>query len=300
MGTVSEQMGRALDEMWKARQGGLDAPRPPLQERRDSMELIGDMYPLPDGTEESQVVLDEVPGVWLTRADSGSAVILYLHGGGHQIGSANCYREMVARVLLHAPASALLIDYRLAPEHPFPSSLDDALAAYRWLLARGTSPASIGIAGDSSGGGLVVALLLELRAAGVELPGAVALLSPWLDLAGTGESLESRAERDPLVTRHELLLMAGEYLAGADPLDPRASPLFGDPAGFPPVLIQVGSEEILYDDSARFAQKAQDAGVDVCLEVWDGMPHVWQVVADAPEAWSATERIGKFFAEHLK
>ena len=179
----------------------------------------------------------------------------------------------------------LCLQYRLAPEHPFPAALDDAVNAYRWLMAEGADPRRTAVMGDSSGGGLTFATLLRLRDEGVPLPAAAVALSPWTDLALTGPSLQRNSKADAMIRSDEAPRLADCYLAGADPRTPYASPLYGDPTGLPPTLIQVGSDEVLLDDSVRLAERMRAAGCEVELEVWPRMPHVWQVWARVmPEA----------------
>jgi acetyl esterase/lipase len=190
------------------------------------------------------------------------------------------------------------VDYRLAPEHPFPAAVDDALAGYRYLLAQGIRPESIVIAGDSAGGGLTVATLLAIKQAGEPQPAAAVCLSPWVDMEGLGDSRTARDSLDFMVHKAGLLYMAAQYLNGADPRTPLAAPLYGDLAGLPPLLIQVGTAETLFDDSTRLAAKAREAGVDVTLEEWQDMFHVFQAMASLPEAQQATEKIGAFIRAH--
>lgn len=222
-------------------------------------------------------------------------VILYLHGGGYVMGSINTHRAMIARISRAAQARALAIDYRLAPEHPFPAAVEDATAAYRWLLAQGYHPGRIVLAGDSAGGGLVLAALIALRDAGAPMPAAAVPISPWTDMEGTGDSVKTKAARDPMVQQDGLLSMAKMYVGQADPKNPLLSPLYADFRGLPPLLIQVGEAEVLLDDSTRVAERAKAAGVKVDLEVWDDMFHVWHVFAKLlPEAQQAIDRVGQF------
>jgi acetyl esterase/lipase len=194
----------------------------------------------------------------------------------------------------------LALDYRLAPEHPFPAALDDALAAYRWLLAEGADPRRIAVMGDSAGGGLAFSLLLRLRDQGAPLPAAAVALSAWTDLALTGASLRLNAAADPMLNAEDLPKLAACYLASADPRDPYASPLYGDATGLPPTLIQAGSDEILHDDSTRMADRLRAAGCEVELEIWPRMPHAWHLFAPVlPEARRAIERIGAFVRGRL-
>ncbi len=225
--------------------------------------------------------------------------VLYLHGGAYAVGSPSCYRHLTWRIAASARACVLAIDYRLAPEHPFPAALDDAVAAYRWLLAEGAAPRKLAIMGDSAGGGLTLAVLLKLRDDGLPLPAAAVALSPWTDLAATGASLARNARADPMLVAEMVPWLARHYLAGADPRNPYASPLYGDPAGLPPTLFHVGSDEILHDDAVRMADKMRAAGCSVELEVWRRMPHVWHLFAPVmPEAHRAIARIGAFVRQH--
>ena len=240
-----------------------------------------------------------MPAEWIVapEADAGR-VVLYLHGGGYIYGSIGSYRGWAARLSRLARARVLLLDYRLAPEHPFPAAVDDSLAAYRWLLAEGVAPARLSIGGESAGGGLTVATLLALRDAGEPLPACSVCISPWVDLALTGESMQTRAAVDPLVDRPGLEDMATKYLHGADPRTPLASPLFGELAGLPPLLVQVGDCEVLLDDAVQLAERAEAAGVEVIYECYDGMTHNFPLFGDIlPDGARAAERIGGFIRE---
>jgi acetyl esterase/lipase len=227
--------------------------------------------------------------------------ILFLHGGGFIVGSPALYRHFTWRIASAARARVLSLDYRLAPEYPFPAALDDAVTAYRWLLADGAEPQRIAVMGDSAGGGLALSLLLRLRDEGIPLPAAAVALSPWTDLALTGLSFERNAGADPLVSTEQARRFVDDYLAGADPRSPYASPLYGEPAGLPPTIIQVGSDEVLRDDSERMADRMRAAGCRVELEIWPRMPHVWQLFAPVmPEARQAIGRIGTFVVGAIK
>jgi monoterpene epsilon-lactone hydrolase len=241
-----------------------------------------------------------VPAEWIVAPGAAEdRVVLYLHGGGYVMGSINTHRAMIARISRAAKAKALALDYRLAPEHPFPAAVEDATAAYRWLLAQGYKPNKIVISGDSAGGGLVLATLLALRDAKTPLPAAAAPISAWSDMEGTGESVKTRAAADPMVGFASLSGMAKNYIGNGDPKNPLASPLHGDYRGLPPMLLQVGDAEILLDDSTRVAEKAKAAGVKVELEVWPEMVHVWHVYAKLlPEGQQAIDRIGQFVQQH--
>ncbi len=242
-----------------------------------------------------------VAGEWVSSPSvAPQQVLCYLHGGGYNSGSCVTHRDLAARLSRAGGVRVLLLDYCLAPEHPFPAALEDAVAGYRWLLEQGIQPEQIVIGGDSSGGGLAVATLLRLREHALALPAAGVLLSPWVDLAETGPSIQTRAAIDPLVSPESLRLAAGYYLGGADPQTPLASPLYADLRGLPPLLIQAGDHEILLSDATRLAAQARAAGVDVTLDVWDEMWHVWQVWAEIlPEGQQAIERISAFIRRQL-
>ena len=243
-----------------------------------------------------------VDGEWIIPADAPEdKAILYFHGGGFRIGSVASHRDLIARIALASGCRVLAINYRLAPEHRFPAALDDALVAYGWMLDRGLKPDSVVFAGDSAGGNLVLAAMLALRERGLPLPIAAVLMSPWTDLAATGTSYVTRAEVDPIHQRPMILALAKNYLGGqGDPCDPLVSPLYADLAGLPPLLIQVGDRETVLDDSVMFADLARAAGVDVHLEVWDGMIHVFQMFgAELSEAHRAIASIAQFLNRHL-
>ncbi|MDG2307079.1 MAG: alpha/beta hydrolase [Candidatus Binatia bacterium] len=278
-------------------------PEAPLEMLRQGMEAMTASMPAPEGMTAAPVDAGGIPAEWVSMPGAREdRAVLYLHGGGYALGSINTHRSLAARLSRDVSARVLIIDYRLAPEHPHPAAVEDAVAAYRFLRAEGFDAASIAIAGDSAGGGLTVATLLALRDAGDELPAAGAGLSPWLDLAGIGESNTTKADEDPIVNMPGLLRMAGWYLGDDKAEDtPTASPLFSDPKGLPPLLLQVGEAEILRDDSTRFAQKARAAGGTVELEVWPEMVHVWQAFGDmVPESKDAVEKIAQFLNQHLR
>jgi acetyl esterase/lipase len=276
---------------------GMDMEGLTLAERRATLESAASAPP--PGTTVEPADAAGVPAEWVTGAGvTASDVLLYLHGGGYQGGSPAVVRNMVARISVAAQCRVLSVDYRLAPEHPFPAAVDDALAAYRFLLLGGAEPASVAIGGDSAGGGLALATLVALRDAGDRLPAAAVTMSPWTDLALTGESLRTRADVDVMIKPAGVPDTVAAYLAGADPRHPYASPLYAQLHGLPPVLIHVGDAEVILDDSTRFAAKAREAGVDVTLEVWDEMPHVFPAFAGfLPESDQAIEHIGGWLRE---
>jgi len=269
--------------------------------RRQRMEDMSSGAFLPEGTRTAAVVADGVPGEWVEGpGGSARATILYLHGGGYTVGSIRTHRALVARLAAATGARALVIDYRLAPEHPFPAAVDDAVTAYRWLVESGVAPSGIVVAGDSAGGGLTVALLVALRDAGDPLPAAAVCISPWVDLACTGDSMATRAAADPMVQRAPLLSMAEAYLAGRDARTPLASPLYADLRGLPPLLVHVGTAETLLDDATRLAARARAASVAVDLETWEDMIHVWHAFAPVlPESEAAIARVGEWARAHL-
>ena len=268
---------------------------PTVAEMRRNIEALGGMFPLAADVRCEKISANGVPAEWVALPGAAAdRAVLYLHGGGYVIGSIDTHREFASRISRASGARVLVLDYRLAPEHPFPAAIDDAVAGYRFLLDHGVSPKKIVIAGDSAGGGLTVAALVAIRDAKLPLPAGAVPISPWCDLEGLGDSATTKAAEDPMVTKDGLLAMAGHYLNGADPRTPLAAPLYADLSGLPPLFIQVGTAEILLDDSTRLAERARKAGVEVRLEPWDGMIHVFQIFAHVPEAGQATEKIGAF------
>jgi monoterpene epsilon-lactone hydrolase len=270
-----------------------------VADMRAGMEDMAGGAPLPEGTTIKVVDAGGVSAEWVSVAGaSGDAVLLYLHGGGYCIGSINTHRGMAARLAQACRARALNLDYRLAPEHPHPAAVDDAVAAYRWLLDRGVAPAQIVLGGDSAGGGLVMATLLALRDAGHPLPVAGFCLSPWVDLECSGETMTTKADVDPMVGKDGLTEMAAAYAGDHELRHPLVSPLHADLSGLPPLLIQVGTAETLLDDAVRLADRARNAGMDVRLEAWDDLVHVFQAFAPmVPEAVEAIDGIGRFVRE---
>jgi acetyl esterase/lipase len=226
-------------------------------------------------------------------------VILYLHGGGYGLGSLETHRDLIARICRASRSSALALEYRLAPEHPFPAQLDDALAAYRWLLQQGTDPRKIVVAGDSAGGGLTLALLVKLRDSGDLLPAAAVCLSPWVDLEGLGESVDKN-DRYDYISRRALAQYRKRFVDDDNVRNPLAAPLYADLRRLPPLLVQVGSAEALLDDSRRIVDRAHSAGVDVTFRVWEDMIHVWQLFAFmVPQGSAAIDEIGAFIRERV-
>ena len=256
---------------------------------------------LPADVRRERVMAGGVPAqTFVAPGSVADRVILYLHGGGYVMGSTETHAFLMQNLSRASGATVVGLDYRLAPEHPFPAAVDDACAAYRWLLERHPS-SRVAVAGDSAGGGLTLALLFVLRDASAPLPAAAACLSPWTDLAATGESVRARAKNDPMVSAENLTRRAAAYLGGQDARSPLASPLHGDFGGLPPLMILVGGREILYDDAIRVAEKASRAGVSVSLIDEPELFHVWPAFAPVlPEGQSAVEKIGRFLREAMQ
>ncbi len=257
---------------------------------------------LPAQIEVSPIKIDGLSAEWILPSQvTKDKVILYFRGGGYVIGSSQSHRSIVAKFVKSSGTGALLFDYCLAPEHPFPAALEDSVAAYRWLLAQGILPSHIVFVGDSAGGGLCLATLLALRDQGISLPAAAVALSPWTDLKNTGESLKTKAKVDQLTWGESWIVFSKYYAGDNDPGNPWISPLYGDLHGLPPILIYVGENEVLLDDSTRFAEKAENAGVDITLRVGEGMFHCFPACAPLfPEAKQAMDEICAFIKTNIK
>lgn len=275
----------------------------PLAERRIVMDKNIDVFPVPAGIRVEPAALGRLKAEWMIPDDlepTSSPVLLYFHGGGYVVGSALSHRHITGQLARVSKACVLSVDYALAPEQPFPAAVTDGVKAYRWLLDHGHAPAAIALGGDSAGGGLVAATLIAARDQGLPMPAGAVLISPWTDLTCDTETYESRAAGDPMITPDGIRELANAYLAGADPRDPLASPNFADLKGLPPLLIHVGDNEVLLDDARIFARRAADAGVDVRLEVWDRMFHVWhafyQMLAEGEQA---IDGLGEFLRERF-
>jgi acetyl esterase/lipase len=243
-----------------------------------------------------------VPAEWVTAPDSDpNRTVLYFHGGGYTIGSIASYRSYTARLARASRSRVLSVGYRLAPEHPFPAAVDDAVSSYRWLLDQGISPSRISVVGDSAGGGLALSMVIAIRDTRVPTPAAIVAIGPSTDLAKEGASMKERAHLDPIVTYESSLAHALRYVgAKGDLKHPLASPLYADLHGLPPLLIMVGTHEALFDDSSRFAAKAKAAGVEVELDIWEEMIHVWPFFADIlPEGRQAIEKIGDYIRARI-
>ena len=285
-------------ELVKTRE--VDESQGATEGRRRSFEQMVDGFTIDVPARYSRVNAGGVTAEWVAAdGASDSRVVLYFHGGGYIIGSPRTHRPMLAHLSRDSAARVLSLDYRLAPEHPFPAPIEDAVASYRWLLQEGFDPSRIALGGDSAGGGLTVAALVQIRYLGLPVPAAGVCVSPWVDMEGLGESMETRAEADPMVGRENLMVSAKTYLGGADPRAPLAAPLYADLRGLPPLLIQVGDAEVLLDDSTRLAGIAREAGVKVQMDVWDDMIHVWPLFAPIlPEGKQAIAQAGEFIKKH--
>lgn len=265
--------------------------------RADTDRLVG-FLPIPDDISVDTLA---IAGVTCDRVAAPGAsadrVILYLHGGGYAICSPRTHRRLAYDLSAASGATCLLPDYRLAPENRFPAAVDDAVAVYRQLLDDGTDATKVVIGGDSAGGGLTVAALLAAREAGLPMPAGAVCISPWTDMEATGESIQTKAAVDPMVRLDRLQKMVDWYLDGSDPRHPHASPIHADLSGLPPMLIQVGSDEILLDDAERLAEGARAQGVSVVYEEWERMFHVWHLFAPMlSEGRDAIGKIGDFVA----
>jgi monoterpene epsilon-lactone hydrolase len=297
------QMNDALKQAWemlRAGQAQLGA-NPTLEQLRAAVEQGNGAMPLSPGVAFRTISEPGVSGIWCEPADAAAhRAILYLHGGGYLAGSATAWRGLTGELARLCRTRVFSLEYRLAPEHPFPCAVEDALAAYRWILDQGISPGSLAIAGDSAGGGLTLATFFAARQAKLPLPAAVYLISPWVDQDLTGSTIATKADVEALATPDALRGMASAYLGGHDRRDPLASPLYGDLAGLPPMLIQVGSEETLLDDSVRLAGRAGAAQVPVRLEIYPYVFHdfpVWHSMVE--EARTALASAAAFLAAHI-
>ena len=290
-----------LQEVIRRLQARLAKPRKYVEDDRFNYEEMMQVMPLEDDVVCERVSAGGVHAEWVSAPGAREDhVMLNLHGGGYILGSSRTHRVTCGRLSRAAGVRVLSLDYRLAPESPFPAPVEDSVAAYRWLVSNGTNPSNIVLVGDSAGGGLAVSVLVALRYLGEPMPAAGICFSPWIDLAQTGGTMDSNAKVDPSVSRERLAGMAKPYLAGKDPQSPLASPLHADLRGLPPLLILVGSVEVLVDDAKRLADRAKTAGVDVTLDIWDDMPHNWHTFAPIlPEGQQVIELMGKFTQKHM-
>lgn len=302
METMVSKQAVATFETFRQIRETTGAAAPSLEELRAGGEMFGEMTAEPVDVTYENVNVDGVPAMWISPAEvSIDGVILYLHGGGYMACSVNSHKRLIGHIASAVGCRALAIDYRRTPEAVHPAQVDDAVSAYRWLLRSGIGTDKIALAGDSAGGHLVLTTLLRLRANSEPLPEAAVLLSPWVDLEATGDSVTSRADVDLLITAEGGKMAAEALLGGGDPHDPSVAPLHADLSGLPPTYIQVGDHEVLLDDSTRVAERLRAAGGDVTLEVFPEMQHVFQVCAgNVPEADDAIQRIGRWLAPRLR
>jgi monoterpene epsilon-lactone hydrolase len=279
-----------------------DSTGKPIQEQRRQMDELMTAMPPPEGSSFEAENAGGVPARWIKFSGMPTdRVIFYLHGGGYSMGSPASHRQMVSYISKAAGVPALSLDYRLAPEHPFPAAVEDGVAGYQWLLKQGFNPKKIAMAGDSAGGGLTVATLVALRDGGNPMPACGICISPWADLTGESETYITNTDIDPMINVPDIKAMAALYLNGREPKTPLASPIFADLTGLPPLLIQVGSDEVLLGDSLALDRKAKTSGVDSTLEMWQDMIHVWHFFSTMlQEARDAVDRIAEFYRNHSK
>ncbi|RME91468.1 MAG: alpha/beta hydrolase [Candidatus Hydrogenedentota bacterium] len=264
----------------------------PIQYKKYFLEIPSLLLPNIPNVQVASEKIGGVPVERLTPQKKENGILLYFHGGGFMFGSPRTHRRMVSRLAKYLHREAINVDYRLAPKHPFPAPIEDAYLVYTALLNQGISPADILLGGDSAGGGLCISLLQELREKNIELPSGAVLFSPWGDMHGNSVSHVARDELDPMLQGSKIGGWAKDYLQGASPDNPKASVIFADYTGFPPLLIQVGSDEVLFDDAIRIEKKAREANVPVQLTVYDKMFHVWQIWAPwVPESEKALQEV---------
>lgn len=293
---MSDQERLAIEA--KIRSAGLAVPS--VEEARANYELMGRITPLVDGVKAEPGTIAGLPVEYLRPDDDRGGVILFFHGGGYTIGSLDTHRGLASHIALAAGATVITVHYRRSPEHVFPTASDDCLAVYRAVLDQGHAPSSVALAGDSAGGALVIATIMGARDGGLPLPVAAFVMSPFLDMTGSGESVTEKADVDVVVRPGMIEAMGAPYLNGAPADHPVASPLFGDLTGFPPLLVHVGSYEMILDDSLRLVRKIAVADTPVELKVWPKMPHVFQLFAgELEEGRQSLREAGLFLRGHL-
>ncbi len=278
----------------------IGGPDTPFMARRTQAAQFAAAFVKPDDIEITAGELDGVAVEWITPAElHPDRVFFHLHGGGYVLGNPAGSRPFTTEIARLARCRVVSVDYRLAPEYPFPAAVDDAVAAYRGLLTRGCAPGSIAVGGELAGGGLAVATLVAAREESLPMPASVAVVSPWTDMRCEAKSFDSKAAVDPLLTRHSLKEMAAAYLHTADPRSSLASPLLADLTGLPPLLIQAGSDEVLLDDATALAAAAKASGIETRLEIWLGMIHVWHMFHPMlPEGAAAMRDLSAFVCTH--
>lgn len=279
---------------------GAWGPDTPMDQMRRDWDDLFARTPAQIGARRESIEAGGVPAERISAPNAAAdRAVLYLHGGGYVFGSPRSHRDLAEYLSRAAQAQVFVLDYRLAPEHPFPAAVEDATAAYRWLLSQGFKPERIAISGDSAGGGLTFATLLSIKSADLPMPACATPLSPWVDLECSGETMISKDAEDPIVHKPLTAQLATLYVTDGNLRQPLASPLYGDLSGLPPLLIQVGSRETLLDDAVRITARAKAQGVDVELEVAEGQIHVWQIFASRlDEGVEAIDRLGAFIRRH--
>jgi acetyl esterase/lipase len=301
---ISPQAAAAHEVLRRHRDAGRGDPDrvlPTVSEQRAATAAFAETTAVPDGVAFRDDEAGGVPVLWAEPHGAATdRVVLYLHGGGYVVCTAHTHGRLTGHIARATGCRAMSVDYRLAPEHPHPAAVTDAVAGYRWLLDQGIAPGHVALAGDSAGGGLVVATLVKVRDDGLPQPAAAVAISPWIDLEGTGDSVIANADTDLMIDPAVQRTMAEHFLAGQDPRDPLASPLHADLTGIAPLYVQVGGHERLLSDSTRLATNAAAAGGDVRLDVFPEMQHVFQLWAgNVPEADDAVARIGAWLRPRL-
>ena len=296
---ASPQLQELL-EMFAERAASFSETPPSLEDRRTGANLMGARFEDLDDISTETVDAGGVPAEWVSAPGAGNGHVLYLHGGGYVTGSVISHRGMAANLSRTSGCRILTIDYRLAPENKHPAQVQDAHTAYRWMLNNGADPSTLFVAGDSAGGGLTVATLLSIRDAGDPMAAGGVCISPWVDMEGMGESMKTKAGIDPMVSKEGLEEMATYFLGEGDRRDPLAAPLHADLSGLPPLLLVVGTAEVLLDDAVRLHENAQAASVNSTLEIWDDMIHIWPWFAPfLPEGQQAMEQMGGFIKDQI-
>jgi acetyl esterase/lipase len=271
-----------------------------VQEQRSRQEKSTRFFKIPKGVHCQPFRINDITAEWISCSDAKEGVILYLHGGAYSLGSINIHREFLARLALTTRQKVLAINYRLAPEHPFPAALEDSLMTYRWLMTQGYESSRIVLAGDSAGGGLALSTLVSLRDAGEPLPACSVCISPWVDLTSPVNSIDSRKSIDPILNFNLLEMYAKDYAGELQRNIPLISPVFADLKALPPLLIHIGTNEILLDQATQVMENARVSGVDITLKTWEGMFHVFQMVAFLPETQKSLDHINQFITTNLQ
>jgi acetyl esterase/lipase len=296
---MASPQSEAIRQMLREQKEAAKKGSPSIEEQRRQLDYLGSFSPVESDVTVEKTRIAGVRGEWISAPNARKdRVLFYLHGGAYCLGSCDSHRGLASRLARACESRALVIEYRLAPEHPFPAALEDSTAVYRELIRSGVRPENMVIGGDSAGGGLTMATLLTLRDEGDPLPASAVLLSPWTDLEGTGESMKTRADVEPWLDPEKSHQVAKLYLRDLDPRHPLVSPIYADLRGLPPMLVHVGNDECLLDDSVRLVERAKEAGVETEFKIWDEMWHVFHGFP-IPEARQAIEEIGAFVRARL-